>query len=289
MSITTRWELNITALSPISHRAETVGTTALLRRMKIIGADGQVELIPVISGNSLRGVLRRIGEELLRDVLGYDGMLPLAVAHALRNGGAITRTTAEPFTGARLRELRTLIPQLSVFGGAIGAAPIDGCLKVGHVIPVIDEARPLLRGDYPLPLPSRFDVEAIESYSHLDDTHPDTAAAAAVAADSATPASVLMRYDIETLAAGTRFESWIHLDRGSALDHAFLTDVLGEFGRRGWLGGRTGIGHGHIHTTLTETEHRTTGPDVDASRLDWQTHLRNHRDEALTLLAGLTR
>ncbi len=112
----------MTARSPISHRGELIGTTAIGRRMKILQPDGSVELVPVISGNSFRGVLRRIGEELLRDVLGYEGQLPLAVAHTLRNGGAIVKTQAEPITGRRLHQLRELVPQLSVFGGAVGAA-----------------------------------------------------------------------------------------------------------------------------------------------------------------------
>ncbi|UZG55082.1 hypothetical protein [Rhodococcus opacus] len=98
--------------------------------MKVLQPDGSVELVPVISGNSFRGMLRRIGEELLRDVLGYEGRLPLAIARTLRNGGAIVKTQAEPVMGRRLHQLRELIPQLSGFGGAVGAAPIDGCLRV---------------------------------------------------------------------------------------------------------------------------------------------------------------
>ncbi|WP_240960902.1 hypothetical protein [Rhodococcus sp. A14] len=42
----------------------------------------------------------------------------------------------------------------------------------------------------------------------------------------------------------------MQLVRGSDLDHAFAADVLAEFTRTGWLGGRTGIGHGQIATTL---------------------------------------
>ncbi|EKT79054.1 hypothetical protein WSS_A29229 [Rhodococcus opacus M213] len=122
MTVSRVWEIEMTARSPISHRGELIGTTAIGRRMKVLQPAGSVELVPVISGNSFRGVLRRIGEELLRDVLGYEGQLPLAVAHTLRNGGAIVKTQAEPITGRRLHQLRELIPQLSVFGGAIGAA-----------------------------------------------------------------------------------------------------------------------------------------------------------------------
>lgn len=271
----------MTARSPISHRGELIGTTAIGRRMKILQPDGSVELVPVISGNSFRGVLRRIGEELLRDVLGYEGQLPLAVAHTLRNGGAIVKTQAEPITGRRLHQLRELIPQLSVFGGAIGAAPIDGCLRVGHVVPIVTEATPILRRTYEGPIPSRFDIEALESYSHLDDV---TAGHAGTTVDpdaeTGGSGSPVMRYDIETLAPGTRFESWVQLVRGSDLDHAFAADVLAEFTRSGWLGGRTGIGHGQIVTTLA------SDPD-GAPVVDWREIVAARRDEALETLLSL--
>lgn len=274
MSVTRRWDLTVTALSPVSHRTETVGTTSLLRRTKVVGPDGGVELVPVVSGNSFRGVLRRLGEELLGDVLEYEGQLPLSVAHILRNGGAIVRSSAEPITGARLRELRSLVPLLSVFGGAVGAAPIAGCLQVGHVVPVIEEARPLLRGEYPSRLPSRFDVESLDSYSHLDD-----AGHGAAQGDSA---SMLMRFEVEAFAAGTRFESWVNIARGSELDHAFVVDVLAEFVRRGWLGGRSAIGHGQVRTVAN--------PDLMSEPvIDWRAHIRDSRDEVMAALAGLER
>ncbi|MYV31995.1 hypothetical protein GQ649_32885 [Rhodococcus sp. DSM 6344] len=277
MSVSRMWDVEMTARSPISHRGDMIGTTALLRRMKIIQPDGSIELVPVISGNSFRGVLRRLGEEMLRDVLHYDGQLPLPVAHTLRNGGSIVRSKAEAITGRRLNELRELIPQLSVFGGAVGSAPISGCLKVGHVTPIVRETVPILRFDYGAELVSCFDVETREAYSHLDDV--------STARDVDTPTSngdgsPLMRYDIETLAPGTRFESWVQLDRGSALDEAFLADVLVEFGRRGWLGGRSGIGHGQVVTAIT--------PDpAENIDLDWRSVVGSRRQEALDALQSL--
>ncbi|MDV6247034.1 hypothetical protein [Rhodococcus opacus] len=281
MSVTRLWEVEMTARSPISHRGELIGTTAIGRRMKVLQQDGSVELVPVISGNSFRGVLRRIGEELLRDVLGYEGQLPLAVAHTLRNGGAIVKTQAEPITGRRLHQLRELVPLLSVFGGAIGAAPIDGCLRVGHVVPIVTEAMPILRRTYEEPIPSRFDIEALESYSHLDDV---TAGHAGTTVDLDAGAggsgSPVMRYDIETLAPGTRFESWVQLVRGSVLDHAFLSDVLVEFTWSGWLGGRSGIGHGQIATTLNP-------PPEGGRGVDWREIVSARRNEALEALLAL--
>lgn len=269
------WDLEITAQSPIAHRGDTAGTTALLRRMKIVQPDGTFELVPVISGNSLRGVLRRIGEELLRDVLDYDGLLPLHVAHLLRNGGSITKSTAEPMTGRRLHEFRELVPHVSVFGGAIGSSPISGCLRVGHVIPLIREAVPALRYDYGHSLPSSFDVLSLESYSHSD----DPSAGHDPHTDDAGP-TPLMRFEVEAFAPGTRFESWIRLDRGSALDHAFTADVLTEFTRRGWLGGRTASGHGQIATHID--------PDpADGTTIDWKSAVTARRAEAIEALRTL--
>lgn len=274
-TVSARWDLEIAARAPIAHRGDLAGTTALLRRMKIVQPDGTFELVPAISGNSLRGVLRRIGEELLREVLDYDGLLPLHVAHLLRNGGSIVKSTAEPLTGRRLHEFRDLIPHVSVFGGAIGSSPISGCLRVGHVLPLIREATPALRYEYEHPLPSSFDVLCLESYSHAD----DTSLGLDTTAESPGP-NPLMRFDIEAFAPGTRFESWVHLDRGSALDHAFAADVLVEFTRRGWLGGRTASGHGQI------TAHIDPDP-TDGVTVDWKAAVSARRDDAIAALRAL--
>ena len=47
-TVSARWDLKITARAPLSHRGDTAGTTALLRRMKIVQPDGTFELVPVI-------------------------------------------------------------------------------------------------------------------------------------------------------------------------------------------------------------------------------------------------
>nr|WP_296774179.1 RAMP superfamily CRISPR-associated protein [Rhodococcus sp. (in: high G+C Gram-positive bacteria)] len=282
MNATTNWDLDLTARAPISHRGEMIGTTAMFRRMKVIQPDGSIALVPVVSGNSFRGVLRRLGEEMLRDALGYDHLLPLPVAHLLRNGGSIVKSSAEPITGRRLQQLRALIPHLSVFGGAIGSAPIAGCLRVGHVVPLVAEATPILRYDYGTALPSRFDVETLESYSHLDDvsTARDTTPAAEEVGK--TPATPLMRYEIEALAPGTRFETFVQINRGSEVDIDFAADVLREFCARGWLGGRTGIGHGQVATEITPALNGRVGTV-------WREIAATRRDDALDALIALAK
>ena len=48
MSVSRVWEIEMVARSPISHQGETIGGTALFRRMKIIQPDGSIELVPVV-------------------------------------------------------------------------------------------------------------------------------------------------------------------------------------------------------------------------------------------------
>ncbi|MEP7762593.1 hypothetical protein [Sanguibacter sp. 25GB23B1] len=55
---TITWTGTITALSSIAHGEETRGTTTLLRRELVTTPNDDRVLVPVISGNTLRGRLR---------------------------------------------------------------------------------------------------------------------------------------------------------------------------------------------------------------------------------------
>ena len=56
----------------------------------------------------------------------------------------------------------------------------------------------------------------------------------------------LMLHRVETFPAGTRFGTWLRLDRASDLEATFFTDVLAAFVADGRLDGRAGIGHGQV-------------------------------------------
>lgn len=283
MTATITWTGTITAASSIAHGGETRGTLTLLRREATVQPDGSVVYIPLISGDAFRGRLRRIGEELTRDALQYEGQLPLAAAHALRSGGSLAKTSAEPLSGQRLHQLRSLVPQIGVFGCAAGGRIIDGCLQVGKVLPHVAEYAhliPAARGSRPA-----FDATQIETYARLDDGDRHDFAGVATPADpeaNAAP-SLLMMYGIETFPAGTTFSSWLQLTRATPLEAAFFTDVLGKFTEDGRLGGRVATGHGKIICNLQITSR--TGP---AEPADWRAHLTAHRAGALAALRALT-
>lgn len=301
MTTTIHWAGTVTAVSSIAHGGDSRAAITLLRREMVISATGEAIWVPVISGNAVRGRLRRHGEELLRDVLHYEGQIPLAAAHILRGGGSLTKVSGEPLTGRRLRDLRALIPNIGIFGAAAGGRIIDGNLHVGRLIPHLTETEHLTGH----PGPTMLTATQLESYTRTREAdtagfHAATApvplapggrpdldqlptAALEDSTDPTDPISTPMLFRIETFPAGTRFASWIRLERASDLQVAFFADVLTDFLTHGRIGGRAGIGHGVITADLTRTDH-----PHPATPVDWRTHLSEHRDEALAALKALT-
>lgn len=285
------WDGTLTAKSSIAHSGETRGTITLLRREAVVTEHGRLVQVPVVSGNTFRGRLRRIGEELLRDVLQYEGHVSAAAAHALRGGGSLAKTSGEPLSGNRLQRLRELLPQIGVFGAAAGGTIISGALDVGKVVPHLQETSRITGVPGGL---SAFEATQLETYTRQDDSglHDFVPVISAETSawlefdDTGTPAAVVkeganqMLFRIETFPAGTCFTSWVRLRRPSPLELAFFVDILSVFSREGRLGGRVGIGMGEVEVALQ--------PDQDISPgLDWRTEVAQRRDEALEMLGVL--
>lgn len=150
-------EGRLTALTSISHIGETRGIEALLRREKLVAANGSdVDDIPVITGNSIRGRLRDLGMLHMCRALGYgvqenletnemkiDG-LSLAAFYFLFSGGQLTKDANKSLDIDMARRLRDAIPLISIFGGANGNQMLQGKLKCGKIIPICSETAHLL-------------------------------------------------------------------------------------------------------------------------------------------------
>lgn len=267
------WTGTATALTSISHAGDTRGTLTLLRRERIILPDDTITEIPIISGNCLRGTLRRHAEELLREVLDYAGHLTLAAAHTLRAGGSLTKTSnGEPLSGSRLATLRAHIPVIGLFGAATTGRIIDGCLQVGKLIPHLAETAHITGVTTAR---SAFDAVQVEHYTQADSTLDHAAPGPTDDTFTAQP----MRYGIETFPAGTRFTLRLRLNRPTPLEAAFFADLLAGYTDHATVGGRLGIGHGQIHLDLT--------PSSTVPAMDWRTHLHDRRETALDALRGL--
>lgn len=288
---TLSWKGTLTATSSIAHGGENRGTITLLRRELISTPEGLVH-VPVVSGNTLRGRLRRLGEELLRDVVGYEGLLHPAAAHALRGGGALAKTGGEPLSGSRLHRLRELVPQIGVFGAAGGGTIINGALDVGKVVPHLAET---IHITGMATNRSAFTATQLESYTRQDDStlhdFSDVLAPQPTVeltfdqegrpAVSGRGAGNQMLFHVETFPAGTVFSTWLRLRRPTPLEASFFLEVLDTFHADGRLGGRVSVGHGQVRSDLQMT------PATGGQWPDWRTQVAESRDEILQALGSL--
>lgn len=295
-TLTARWDLDIVARSSIIHRDDyKSGATFFtpFRREQIFGPDGRKRRVPVVSGGSFRGVLRRIGEGLTAAVLDYEISLPVPAAHLLTNGGRLAKTS-RPISDEQERRLKELVPQIAVFGGAAGGRLLSGLLTVGKVLPEVAELAHILDRPPATPPPSAQDALTQEAFTHLNDHR--TLADQPPAPDSDKDTSPLGHYMVETLRAGTRLQTWVRIDHATRTQVAFLDNVLAVFADSGHLGARAAAGHGHITATVNgprvpepfAPKHPTGELFGEIGDVDWASELAANRDEALAALTALT-
>lgn len=163
----------VTALTSVSHIGETRGINSMLRREKIAMPDATVEEIPIVSGNSLRGLLRDRGMLHMCRALDYGVNeetgevkgLSLPAFYFLFSGGALTKDGGRGLDVDLARRMRELIPLVGVFGGAMGNQIMPGKLKTGKLIPLCQETAHLV--------PQRFVSETITLSADNPETNAD--------------------------------------------------------------------------------------------------------------------
>lgn len=266
----------ITALSSIAHSGgQSFGINTQLRREKFVQPDGSVEEIPVLSGNGLRGMLRDRGMLHMCRALGYGvsdqaGMvqgLSLPAFHFLFSGGTLTSAGGRGLDIGLARQLRTLIPLVGVFGGAVGNQILPGRLKVGKAIPICAETAHLLPDRYTAGAASIWDYLQEEMYTRKDDERNehlrrlmppqtlqllDAKRAAGKErnergdADPDAGEHQQMMYYVETFAAGTRFFWELILDDPTEIEFEALIATLLEWSKLPYVGGKSNVGLGKV-------------------------------------------
>lgn len=268
----------VTALSSIHHSGgQHLGITSLLRREKFVQPDGSVEEVPVVSGNSLRGILRDRGMWHMCRALGYGEPngggapkgLSLPAFYFLFSGGTLTSTASNGLDIQRARELRELIPLVSIFGGAVGNQIMNGKLDCGKLLPLCSELRHLLPesvqpqcahsvwGRLQQEMYTRRDDERNEHLRMMIEAPPRQLLAAGFAPAGSSAARDTgehqqMMYYTETLAAGTQFYWRLILRDVTDIElEAFLTTLV-EFSRRPFIGGKSAVGLGEIAVNVSQ-------------------------------------
>lgn len=315
----------MTALTSISHIGDTYGINAKLRREKVIQQDGGIEEVPIISGNSLRGILRDRGMLHMVRHLGYGvdnetgkvAGLSLAAFYFLFSGGALTKTGKRGIDIDEARKWRDLIPLVSLFGGAMGNQIMPGKIKIGKAIPICAETAHILPERFVgEELPSIWEMCQEEAYTRRDDEKneklrrliaPDVRGLLEAEASKArknakagddiagkTGQKQQMRYFVETISAGTRLFWDITMDDVTNLEFEAFCVTLAEFGRLPYIGGKSGVGLGKVEINFDQwieinPRLKPAGNEIDMPLGNlYQTHLNKNADAIREVINGLS-
>jgi len=235
-----RIEGYIIALSPIhSSGDEKTGSETLLRRLNYI-VDGKRVEIPVLSGNAIRGVLRR---ELMADMLmQLDYKLTnTKIYHMLFSGGML-ETVDEKSTGVidieLKRKIRRTIPPIAVLGSSLGNQIFEGKLKVNMALPICKELKDFLPEDIQIkPQTSVYEFLDWTFTTRRDELHEER---------KEDEQATQMMVNFEVFAPGTTFYHEFILNDATEVEHAVLVRMLNLWQYKPYIGGKSAIGLGKL-------------------------------------------
>ncbi|RLC84105.1 MAG: hypothetical protein DRJ03_15200 [Chloroflexi bacterium] len=232
----------VTALTPIFHGGdEKTGSTPVLRTITVY-VDGLGEVpIPYLSGNGIRGKLRRL---LMRDFLDhvdYD-ITNAKLYHSLFSGGVLE--TTEATTGVIDLELRKrvrdLIIPVALFGCAMGNQLIQGILIVEHMMPLCAEYKAYL------PPKCQKDPRASQPIRTFTDQSFITRRDDLRAERKDDEQAVQMKVDYECFVPGTKFYHRFVLQLPDELQKSCFGRMLDLFELMPYVGGRSASGDGKV-------------------------------------------
>ncbi|MBR2215856.1 MAG: hypothetical protein IJ849_08885 [Selenomonadaceae bacterium] len=292
----------VTALSPVIHsesfsraqddeaknRSDNTENVKPFRRMRYIFAadNGYASRgVPVISGNSLRGVGRGLLvrhsledvlditlEDILQDVKGA-GTVAKFMTILFYKGGVTPKgikadgsVKAETYLG-----VQRAIPWLDLLGGVYAVRHFESALKVGILAPVTYELAPLFAKDFP-------EVEPQLSLADIQETvvrHTRTT----MPGEDSKEDSTQMIFAAATLPAGTRFYSYnvCHSEsEGTLLAFRAMFALIKLYG---FVGGMSSKGFGHVSCDY----------NLDATKAisEYDAYLKTHREEIIASILSI--
>lgn len=269
--ISVRYDMVITALSPLVHSSGNLGNDSLFMTERVVDPDDPQALpedVPYLTGNTLRHALREaLTWYTLRELDMDIGSLPVAALHFLLSGGSLGKQAAS-LDVKQYRWLRDIFPYVGLFGGGLSTHLMEGKLKVGHgmlmckqnawriglLCPPLgsmaaachhaEEYRERHQG-------TRHDARRAPVAEHAMSSE-DVAEWAKTRMQSATENkdqgsdSTQMIYGYESLIAGSSLYWWVGGAHLTPLEHSALIVALLALQMRRRIGAKSGTGHGEI-------------------------------------------
>lgn len=291
--ITVRYDLAITALTPLVHSSGNLGNDSIFMRERVADPDDAgafPEDVPYLTGNSLRHALREALTWLTLREIGMEvGGLSVAAHHFLLSGGSMGKG-ATTLDVEGYRALKAQFPYLALFGGGLGTSLITGKLHVGPAILMcrqnawrIADLCPALADDARASQPAEEYTERHQGVRHdarraplADHLLPASDVAAwsrermKTARDHEDEGSdsTQMIYGYEALIAGSRFLWQLGGAHLTPLEHSALVCALWALQHRGELGAKTGTGHGRVRLRAIAASGETTPLDEGLQHLE---------------------
>ena len=277
---TLRFKGNLTALSPIHHGgSEDYGTTKLILTLPTViinplTGKEEIDNIPTIHGNAIRGYLRRLIMDDFLTQLDYE-LDSKKVYHFLFTGGILEALDSKDKGAINLslkNEIRELIPPISLVGSALGNQMIQGKLKVGMADIVCAETKHYIEeySDYDF---SAYNLKGSDFGTRLDDlkegkTEEDEQAHQ-------------MKYEFETLIRGTKFTHEFILEDCNSIEKACFHRMMSLWEERPYLGGKSGTGYGKIRLDYQGID--------DLTDISYLNYLHDRKEEISNLLDELVK
>lgn len=252
---TLRFKGNLTALSPIHHGgSEDYGTTKLILTLPTIivnplNGEEEIDNIPAIHGNAIRGYLRRLIMDDFLTQLDYE-LDSKKVYHFLFTGGILEALGPKDKGAINLtlkKEIRELIPPISLVGSALGNQMVQGKLKVGMADIVCAETKHYIDeySDYDF---SAYNLKGSDFGTRLDDLKEGKSEEEKKKGEQNTQ----MKYEFETLIRGSRFTHEFILEDCNPVETSCFYRMFQLWKERPYLGGKSGTGYGKVKLDYPE-------------------------------------
>jgi CRISPR/Cas system CSM-associated protein Csm3 (group 7 of RAMP superfamily) len=236
----------LTALSPIYHGGnEKTGNVVLLNRLRFI-VDGKPTDVPVISGNQIRGRLRRLLAQDFLQLAGYRLDLSQKkhqkLYHALFAGGVLTEVE-EGESGVADLDLKAKLVKyvvpIRLFGASYSNQMVEGRVLVGFALPICRELRDFTGVDS--------DVSFYQLIARAFQTRRDELRIGKEGDDEDETVQMIVEYEV--FAPGTQFFHELVLEaeeEGYALDLSALYRAVKLWQEEPYIGGKSSAGFGKV-------------------------------------------
>lgn len=233
----------IDVLEPIHHGGdEKTGSTPVLRSITSWDDEaGEMVRVPFISGNAIRGMLRRIAFADLLNSVGYE-CTSKKLHHGLYSGGTFEKT-ADDDDGSdiKFREwLRDLFPQIALFGLSLCGQSVSSCMDVGHGQLICRENRWKLT---PAGQSDRRSGHRVREFTDISfATRRDDLREKREEGEQATQ----MKIEFECIIAGARMEHRFSLQQATPLESSCLAHIIELWQRDPHIGAKSASGYGRV-------------------------------------------